>query len=124
MSSRNPKISATFAARLAKLAPDQKLRVIIMLADGPSRKGSGRRLTREQRRKAMEKTQAAADGALDAVDRILGSFDGKRLAKRADALGCLPVETTAAGIRALADAPEVESILEDQHIGLLDRPKK
>ena len=27
-------------------------------------------------------------------------------------------------VRALADAPEVESILEDQHIGLLDRPKK
>ncbi|UCC31432.1 MAG: hypothetical protein JSU86_03980 [Phycisphaerales bacterium] len=124
MSSRNPKISAAFSARLAKLAPEQKLRVIVMLANGPSRKSSGRRLTREQRRRAMEKTQATADGALRAVDRILERFDGKRLAKRADALGCVAVETTAAGIRALADAPEVESILEDQQIGLLHRPAK
>lgn len=123
MGSPRPKISAAFSARLAKLAPGKKLRAIVMLAGAETKKASKRRLTRQERRKEIERRQTSAGSALGAVDRILDRFEGKRLAKSADALGCVPVETTAAGIRALADAPEVESILEDQNVRLLPKPK-
>ena len=57
-------------------------------------------------------------------DDILTRYDGKRLATSADALGCVPVETVAAGIKALAESEQIEAILEDQPIKPLPKPKR
>ena len=55
---------------------------------------------------------------MDDIDEILKKHDGRRLARRPDALGSLPVETTAAGIRALARSRWVQAVFEDQPIHL------
>jgi hypothetical protein len=52
------------------------------------------------------------------IDSILKRHDGRRLARRPNALGSMPVETTAAGIKALASSRWVQAILEDQPIKL------
>lgn len=124
MGSPKAKISDVFLARLAALGPGKKLRAIVMLAGAPPTRTSQRRRTRQERRAAVEQTRNASEKALASVDLILERCDGKRLAQDVNALGCVPIETTAAGIKALADAPEVESIMEDQGIGLIERPKK
>jgi hypothetical protein len=56
------------------------------------------------------------------LDHILERFDGKRLGTSLDALGCIPVETTAEGIYALAASKHVKAILEDQPISLIPQP--
>ena len=58
----------------------------------------------------------AGSAALDSIDKILAGHDGKRLANGAGSLGTVPVETTAEGIRALAESDQVKAILEDQKV--------
>jgi hypothetical protein len=53
------------------------------------------------------------------IDRVLARFGGRGLAERVDALGGLPVETTPAGVRALAATEGVKAILENQTVSLL-----
>ena len=46
-------------------------------------------------------------------------FDGRRLTDDVDALGAVPVETTAEGVNALAALEQVRVIIEDQPVSLL-----
>ena len=66
----------------------------------------------------MEASRKSAERALTDIDAILKRHDGRRLARRPNALGSVPVETTAAGIKALASSRWVQAILEDQPISL------
>ena len=52
----------------------------------------------------------------EGVDEVLARFGGRRLSDAPDALGSLPVETTCAGIHALAECDGVSAVLEDQPI--------
>jgi hypothetical protein len=67
----------------------------------------------------IDDNRKSAEAALPDIDGILKRFNGKRLATSPDALGCIPVETTAAGITALAASERVKAILEDQPISLI-----
>jgi len=113
------KISPEFSARLARLGPRQKIRAIVMLRTDIAGEASTRRQSRAERQAVIEAIRKSAEPALVDIDGILERFDGKRLATNVDALGCIPVETTAAGITALAASDHVKAILEDQPISLL-----
>jgi hypothetical protein len=89
-----------------------------MLDIGPSRRPNQTRL-RSERRAAIAATREAAESSLPDIDQILQRFGGKRLASHIDALGCISVEATAAGIAALAGSEHIKAILEDQPISLL-----
>ncbi len=112
------KISPGFAARLDTLAPQEKVRAVLMLRTGPGRESS-RRQSRGERRSTVAAVRSAADSALGEIDEILRRFDGRRLVEHASALGSVPVEATRAGIRALTESRHVKTILEDQKISLL-----
>jgi hypothetical protein len=119
---RNDKISDDFAARLERLGPRRKVRAIVILnLDILSRaeKSTVRRRSHSSRAATMNQIRRAAAQALTDVDEILSRHMGRRLRKTPDALGSIPVETTTAGIAALAASKHVRAILEDQAIALI-----
>lgn len=113
------KISDEFAARLKRLAPGEKVRVILMLdtPDASSASEGGPR--RRNRQEARDLIHNSAERALGDIDGILKRFDGQRLAESPSVLGTIPVEATAAGIAQLGACKHVKAILEDQPISLL-----
>lgn len=110
------KISPGFKARLERLVPQQKVRVIVLLRTNEAGKAHRRRQSREERQTAIEAIRKSAERALMDIDSILKRFGGQRLATTPDALGSIPVKTTAAGIATLAASEHVKAILEDQAI--------
>ncbi|HVT18653.1 MAG TPA: hypothetical protein VHQ90_21040 [Thermoanaerobaculia bacterium] len=116
---REAKIGPEFANRLRRLKPGETVQAILMLATAgaadPPLRGRGR----EKRAETIASVRAASDAALPAIDRVLARTGGRRLAAHADTLGCLPIETTAAGILELAASQHVKAVLEDQPISLV-----
>ncbi len=116
---RTAKISPEFDARLRELEPHQMVRVILLLDPGTLDGASTSPRSRADRRAAIETLRQAVAPALSTIDRILERTAGKRLAPDVNALGAVPVETTAAGARELAALGQVKAILEDQPISSL-----
>ena len=116
------KISPEFAARLAHLKPQQKIRAMVMLGVDVPGKILGQRQARAERQAVIEQIHHSAAPALLEIDDILKHYNGKRLAAGVNALGAVPIETTAAGIHALAASERVAAILEDQTLSLLSVP--
>ena len=110
------KISSQFSARLARLGPGDKVHAFVLLRAGGTGSRSGKRQTRAEREAAVKASRKSAEQALPDIDKILKKHDGRRLARRPNALGSMPVETTAAGIKALARSRWVQAVLEDQPI--------
>lgn len=110
------KISPEFAARLDRLDPFQKVRVIVLLCLDNALGTSTKRQSPAERQAIIDAVREAAQAKLLEIDRVLEQFGGKRLAPTVDALGSLPIETTVAGINALAASEQVKAILEDQTI--------
>lgn len=110
------KISREFDSRLQALPPEGKVRALLLLATGVRTAARSRRLSRKERRATADSMRQAGVAVLDSIDEILAGHDGKRLADGAGSLGTVPVETTVAGIRALAESDRVKAILEDQKI--------
>ena len=117
------KISAQFKARLDRLEPQQKVRAIVVLQTKDANAISTRRQSHPERQAAIEAMRKSAEAALIEIDSILERFGGKRLAPVVDALGSIPVETTAVGITALATLKHLKAIIEDQPISLLHNPR-
>ena len=110
------KISPEFAARLDHLGLHQKVRAMVLLRANGTAKSSAQRPSRAERQATIEAMRTSAEQALGDIDELLERFGGKRLSERPNALGSIPVETTAAGINALAASEWVKAILEDQAI--------
>ena len=119
---KTDKISPEFAARLASLGAQHKLRAIVMLHPQTTSQESTRRLTRAERQAVIKTMRQAIAPTLDEIDRLLVQHDGKRLAQTVSAVGTIPIETTPAGVYALAALTCVKAILEDQRITLLSDP--
>lgn len=113
------KISPEFLARLSDLRERQKVRAIVLLHTTGEKKTRARRQTPAERREAIASVRRSAEAVLPEIDRLLQQFDGKRLTDSADALGAIPVETTAEGVNALAALEQVKVIVEDQPVSLL-----
>jgi hypothetical protein len=107
------KLSDAFEARLRGLRSGAKVRAIVMLQREP-RSAAGP-LERKDR---IRQVRESARTALGEVDAILAQFHGRRLSDEPSALGYISVETTPAGIRALAQCSSVRGILEDQPVRL------
>ncbi len=112
----HPKISREFSRRLDRLQPRDKIRAIVLLRAEGNGAARANRPSRDERRARAELFSRSAEAALPEIDHILERFDGHRLAEHPDAVGAIPVETTADGVIALADSDCVKTILEDQTI--------
>jgi hypothetical protein len=112
----HPKISREFSLRLGRLQPRDKVRAIVMLRAEGNGVARARRPSRAERQAAAKMISRSAEAVLPEIDRILERFDGHRLAEHPNAVGAIPVETTADGVIALAGADCVKTILEDQNI--------
>ena len=109
------KISSEFACRLKNLAPQQKVSVIVFLEVHNVGRRNNSRLSRAERRVAMEGIRNSAKQALDYIQKILQDFGGKELADP-DVLGSVPIEITVAGVKALAASEAVKAVVEEQKI--------
>lgn len=112
----HPKISREFRVRLDRLKPRDKVRAIVMLGASGNGAARARRVSRADRKAAATFVTQAAEAALPVIDQILERFEGHRLAEHPNAVGAIPVETTADGVIALAGSDCVRAILEDQNI--------
>ncbi|HXH09224.1 MAG TPA: hypothetical protein VNP04_05605 [Alphaproteobacteria bacterium] len=121
--SKDDKISTAFKARLKRMGPREKLRAVVMLRLLEGNDTSGRRQSLSERHAAIDAVRKSAESGLVEVDRVLKRFGGKRLAPTVNALGAVPVETTADAITALAALEPVKAILEEQPISLLPNSK-
>jgi hypothetical protein len=102
-------ISEVFRARLRRMKPDRTLRAIVRLRhEKPA-------LARARAEQVRGVKRSARQG-LSEIDSVLALFGGRRLNKEPDALGNVAIETTPAGIRALAEAEHVRAVLEDQWV--------
>ncbi len=114
------KISPEFRSHLMRLAPDKKIRGIVLLglqsSAGSSTSRRALRLQRDRRIKDIRKVSAES---LKEIEAILARFGGRKLAESTSALGSLPFESTTAGVQALANLPQVTAILEDQKLQAL-----
>ena len=108
----NVKLSEPFRARLNRLGSRTKIRAILLLRTGAVPPGVARG-------EAVATLRQSAQQGLGEIDAILERHGGRRLAEAPDALGSVPVETTAGGITALAGCAHVKAILEDQAIRAL-----
>ena len=105
--------------RLSRMNPDQMIGIIVMLSTRTERPESEVRLSKHERDKKIREMKKLHRPVLDEVDAVLNRFGGSKSARGMDALGCVLVETTPAGIEALASIANVEAIMEDQPISLL-----
>lgn len=110
------KISSEFACRLNNLAPQQKVCIIVFLKLENLDQPINSRQSRIERKAAMEGIRNSAKQALSYIHKILQDFGGRQLADSPDALGCIPVEISAAGVEALAESDAVKAVVEEQEI--------
>jgi len=108
------KISPVFAARLKRLKPKEKVRVIVMLDTGEPTRDLKKRPTKTARQVVLKKTREHVKEILPDIDRVLRQHHGKRLKSEIDGLSAVPVITTAAGVNALISSQHVKAIIEDQ----------
>lgn len=116
------KLSPQFAKHLARLKPGETIRAIVLLRLPELSPAPDRRQSRAERQATLAAVQRSAEVGVSAVDAILNRAGGQRLSPRANVLGALAVETTPAGVDALAASEHVKAILEDQEISPLSSP--
>jgi hypothetical protein len=116
------KLSPQFAKHLAQLKPEDTVRAIVLLRLPELGPAPGRRQSRAERQAALDAVRRSAEAAVTAIDAILDRAGGQRLSSDAGVLGSLTVETTSAGVGALAASEHVKAILEDQEISSLSSP--
>ena len=112
------KVSKEFRSRLSKLAPEEKILALVLLDTTNSDLEKGKRQTRAERRQRIEEIQTAAEEAVPEIDKVLSRYDGKRLAAKANAMGCIPIQASQAAVMAVAGLDRVKSIIENQVISL------
>ncbi len=114
------KISSEFAARLHCLAPQQKVRIIVLLkVEGPPKR-SDSRPSYAERQAIMDAIRKEALQALSYIYQIIEDFGGAQLDENPSVLGAIPVEINAAGVSALTECDAVKAVLEDQQIHEID----
>lgn len=122
-SPKQSKLSPIFNSRLNNLGREQKIRALVVLRTSHDTEGAAASPSPPSRRADRQAVIAAvrrsAEQSLPVIDEILARFDGKRLTADVNALGAVPVETTATGINALAASEHVTAILEDQALSLI-----
>jgi hypothetical protein len=89
---------------------------VLLFLETPPLPAQASRQTPEVRQDSVRSVKQFARRALSDIDRILADHGGTRLSRSPNALGSLTVETTAAGVSALARSQWVKSMVEDQPV--------
>ncbi len=113
------KISPEFDRRLRTLGPADRVQALLLLKVPGAPRRPGARTSTAERARIAGTIALAGERAVPEIDRILKDHGGRRLAEHASVLRSLPVETTPAGLRALAASGRVRAIIEDQPIALV-----
>lgn len=113
---QQPVMSREFVAKLNRLSSKQKVRAMVLLQPAANGTVLTQPPSRQGRKAAIEKVRQAVRSSLPAIDQILATYNGQRLSEDVDAVGSITVESTAEGIKALADSDHVKAIFEDQAI--------
>ena len=108
------KISPNFASRLKSFEPERKVRVVLVIKTRSGLQTNPKRQDSVTRKATVSSNQKFTQPVLKDIDIILERFGGERLTKQANALGSILVETTPAGVLALAESNKVKAIREDQ----------
>jgi len=112
----NPKISNAFASRLAMMASNQWVRVILMPAPYLAGNRGGERLSGEERQTILREARDRTEAGFSEVDAVLSQTGGSRLTDAGNSLGYIIVETTVDGVATLSELTWVGSLLEDQSV--------
>jgi hypothetical protein len=110
------KLNPEFAARLDRLAPHQKVRVVVLLHSKGAGNLNGKRQSRLERQSTIQSLRESAVQSLANINEIIQHFEGKFLMDCPDALGSIPIEITAAGIDALTKSEAVKAVMENSSI--------
>lgn len=117
---RTGKISLVLAARLANLAPDDIIRVVVLL-NTPTPAQTGRRLTADERARAVAVARETTERLWGELRPLLDTTGATRVdAGGPSPFGGLVLDIPVKGVVRLADASSVRAILDDQ---LLTRPQ-
>jgi malate synthase len=111
-------ISDQFKGRLQGFAPERMVQAIVFIRTNFTKKNPKRRETRAERQAAIATIRKSGEAVLPEIDKILAQHGGKRLSDP-NALGSILVETTVAGVFALAASENVSAILENQPVHLI-----
>lgn len=107
------KISPNFASLLKSFEPERKVRVVIVIKTRPVLQTNPKPQDSVTRKATVSSNRKYTQPVLKDIDIILERFGGERLTKQANALGSILVETTPAGVLALAESKKVKAIRED-----------
>jgi hypothetical protein len=112
-------MSAVLRRRLERAAPGATIRAIVLLeTPAPAGGRTGDRAA------AIRAVRAAAAEAKRELDPLLARLGGYWLSDEPDALGSLGVDAPAATLLALAASDQVRTVLEDQAVSALPRPRR
>lgn len=112
------KLSGGLRRRLAQMKADRPVRAVVLLeAATPAGRG-------QDRQEAIRAVRKSAATAKTALGPLLLRVGGHWLDDEPDALGSIGVETTPAGLFALADSDYVKAILEDQRVFVAPGPRR
>jgi hypothetical protein len=110
------KLSPEFATRLDRLAPHEKVRVIVLLNIRSIEQPAGKRQSRLERQAAIKSIRDSATQGLANINEIIQHCEAKLLVDRPDALGAVAMEITSIGIEALIKSDVVKAVMEDRSI--------
>ncbi len=113
-------ISPQFAARLANMKSTEPMQVVVVLDVSRGKPQGGARISVKRRKALAKKTRSIANSLLPAIDAVVEKFNGQRVSKSADSLGCIVIKLTPSGIRAVAALDDVRAVMEDQPILAID----
>ena len=112
------KIGGQFPDRIQAGGDGCVFRAVVLL-NVPATPPRTQRITPHQRAERVREVTARAAELLPDVDALLQQHQGQRLSTAPDLFGAVVVETTGAGIRALAASDAVRAIMEDQPVRLV-----
>lgn len=108
------KISVELSSRISNYGPNEMVQAIVILCTEKSKEDLTSRELPTNRNAIIESIQKSILNVLPDLDNILKENNGKRLSEGPDPIGCVSVETTVAGITALANSDIIKAILEDR----------
>ena len=113
------KIDPGFLNRINSLPANQIIKAILILSDETEYKHPETRPTEQERKTIINLVLKSGEKAMQEINSILQAYGGTKQASSPNALGCLSIATTGAGIKALACLDRVKAVMEDQPVYLI-----
>ena len=109
------KISTEFAARLREKPAEAAVSVLVIVGGPVSSRPGGRR-SRAARRAAIKELRQRTEAALRDIAAVIEAHGGRVTFSTSGVLGAVGLQTSVAGVWALAESASVKAIKDDQPI--------